>query len=161
MYHFLALSGGYGGNSFYNSYGSNNPVPWPLLWWSLRNRATYLLFWLTHHLPFVLLYQLSYEHNPFLILFEIISFVIYAATYKTIHDGMVWSFEVLLHLETFFSSHWSVIIIIFIFIFVASMFCIFFFCTFLFLYMFYFYRRITCGTQTHLHNVTVLSLCHF
>ena len=134
MYHFLALSWGYGGNSFYNSYGSNNPVPWPLLWWSLRNRATYLLVWLTHHLPFVLLYQLSYEHNPFLILFEIISFVIYAATYKTIHDGMV--FRSIVAFGNIFSSHWCVIIINFIFIFVASMFCIFSFCTFLYLYMF-------------------------
>ena len=131
MYHFLALSGGYGGNSFYNSYGSNNPVPWPLLWWSLRNRATYLLVWLTLHLPFVLLYQLSYEHNPFLILFEIISFVIYAATYKTIHDGMVFG-----SIVAFGNIFFQIDLLLSIVIFVASMFCIFFFCTFLFLYMF-------------------------
>ena len=166
MYHFLALSGGYGGNSFYNSYGSNNPVPWPLLWWSLRNRATYLLVWLTLHLPFVLLYQLSYEHTPFLILFEIISFVIYAATYKTIHDGMVFRsivafgniffFSLICYYHNFY-FHFRCIYVLHLLLLHVSL--------LVYVSAFrsecYFYSRITCGTQTHLHNVTVFSLCHF
>ena len=110
--------------------------------------------------------QLSYEHNPSLILFEIISFVIYAATYKTIHDGMVFRsivafgniffFSLICYYHNFY-FHFRCIYVLHLLLLHVSL--------LVYVSAFrsecYFYRRITCGTQTHLHNVTVFSLCHF
>ena len=99
--------------------------------------------------------------------FEIISFVIYyAATYKTIHDGMVFRsivafgniffFSLICYYHNFY-FHFRCIYVLHLLLLHVSL--------LVYVSAFrsecYFYRRITCGTQSHLHNVTVLSLCHF
>ena len=99
-------------------------------------------------------------------LFEIISFVIYyAATYKTIHDGMVFGsivafgniFFSLIYYYHYCYCYFRCIYVLHLLLLHVSL--------LVYVSAFrsecYFYSRITCGTQTHLQLVTVLPLCHF